>query len=315
MLYQKIGRHTIPKNTYKEFRNEFFNWIKLISSNEKTHEDIEKWLEEKYKEYAAIKKDISRATKKPIVTPSGFIRRIRSKMSIEDRASVVIDELIHRFKPQLPKDEFDTNLDIDYYKEDWQQELWAYCWEVRLTDPNLGALILNYNSLSSKKYIFHSTNFLSRMNKYTISYIARLRYSSNAIARYNLTDKYREEELYPADDLSAIDDMNIDLIEKPNYIVEDVDITKLDNTEIVNDIISYFDKKPKKVGYSYKTWNRYKIVLQMRYGLNPENRIYSLAEIGRYFGVTRERARQMESAALRQVRKYLSSKQNKGELL
>lgn len=50
-------------------------------------------------------------------------------------------------------------------------------------------------------------------------------------------------------------------------------------------------------------------VLKMRFGLLPDGHVYTLEEIGKKFGVTRERIRQIEVKALRRLRS--PSKQNK----
>lgn len=43
-------------------------------------------------------------------------------------------------------------------------------------------------------------------------------------------------------------------------------------------------------------------VIKMRYGLLPFERPYTLEEVGEYLGVTRERARQIESKAIRKLK-------------
>ena len=304
MLHQKMGRKTITRHTFNTFKTEFSNWMKLLIQKKKTEEDMTRWLEQKYKEFASIRKDTSGNFKKPITTPSGFTRKTRSKLSLDERAAIIIDELIYKFKPQIPKNMIDKiDLDIDYYKEDWQQELWAYCWKQRFTDPNLSVLISNYNGLSSLTYKFHLGNFLSRMNKYIVPYIARLQYSINDVARYNLTDKYKKEEFYPSDDLSVIEDKK--------YIQDAIELEQFDNHIMVTDIMKYFDENIENLPRHQKeTWRRYKQVIEMRYGFNENERIYSLQEIGNNMGVTRERIRQIESMVLRIIRKYLKTKEN-----
>ncbi len=44
-------------------------------------------------------------------------------------------------------------------------------------------------------------------------------------------------------------------------------------------------------------------VIRMRYGLDPDGLEHTLEEIGKHFGVTRERIRQIESKAIRKLRK------------
>ena len=304
LLYKRLYKKLISKTIYTEFKKEFTNWIKLLAFKKATDEDIYKWLMQKCQEYIVIKKDITHIIKKPLITPSGFTRKISSKMTLEERAAVIIDELIYRFEPQIPNSTL--NLNIDYYKEDWRQELWAYCWRIRNTDPNLKALIINYNALSNKEYIFRSTNFLSRMNKYIVSYIAKLQYPINDIAQYNLTTKFSEEELYPADDLSVLENMNIDLIEKPKYVMDDIELDDLDNKQIVNDIMNFLEDSFQHNRYCKKdAWLRYKKVLEMRYGLNEYGRVYSLQEIANSMNITRQRVQQMEVTALRDIKQYI----------
>ena len=52
---------------------------------------------------------------------------------------------------------------------------------------------------------------------------------------------------------------------------------------------------------------RHAQVIRMTYGLNDVHRIYSLAEIGDYLHITRERARQIKEEALKFMRKCISS--------
>ncbi|MDV3167249.1 MAG: sigma-70 family RNA polymerase sigma factor [Vigna little leaf phytoplasma] len=54
-------------------------------------------------------------------------------------------------------------------------------------------------------------------------------------------------------------------------------------------------------------------ILKMRFGLLPDGHIYTLEEIGKKFGVTRERIRQIEVKALRRLRS--PSKQNKLKMI
>lgn len=42
-------------------------------------------------------------------------------------------------------------------------------------------------------------------------------------------------------------------------------------------------------------------ILKMRYGINNENKTYTLEEVGDYLGITRERARQIESRAIKRL--------------
>ena len=98
MLYQKIRRKTITRHTLNTFKTEFSNCVKLLIQKKKTEEDITHWLRQKYKEFATIKKDIPSTLKKPIITHSGFTRKTRSKLSLDERAAIIIDELIYKFK-------------------------------------------------------------------------------------------------------------------------------------------------------------------------------------------------------------------------
>ncbi|MBR6851115.1 MAG: sigma-70 family RNA polymerase sigma factor, partial [Lachnospiraceae bacterium] len=62
--------------------------------------------------------------------------------------------------------------------------------------------------------------------------------------------------------------------------------------------------------------NREAHIIRMRFGINEENREYTLEELGKIYGLTRERIRQIESKALRKLRhpariKYLESYRSK----
>jgi RNA polymerase primary sigma factor len=47
---------------------------------------------------------------------------------------------------------------------------------------------------------------------------------------------------------------------------------------------------------------REQVIIRMRFGLNPTGEEYTLEEIGRHLGVTRERIRQIEARALAKLR-------------
>lgn len=310
LLFYKIKHGAISKDVYAKFQQEFSNWVDLLASREKSNKEMKEWLNNKHKEYKS-KEEYFKNNKKPYTKPkltsSGFERKTKSKLTLEDRAAIIIDELVSSFEPKCELKE----LNIDYYEEDWKQELWKFCWELKERDANLRALILDYNSLSQKEYKFRKVNVYSRMNRYIVPYIVRLQYSCNDIAKYEVNGKYIPEELYPSDNLTEIDNMNFDVIEKPNYIIEDVDI-KEDN-ELISNIMENFEeviKSNMQIRYTnYDMWIRYKKVIEMRYGFNSENRTYTLEEIGEYLDITRERVRQMEQIALQYIRNYLKRKE------
>lgn len=54
--------------------------------------------------------------------------------------------------------------------------------------------------------------------------------------------------------------------------------------------------------------DREKDVIRMRFGLNPEEKIYTLEEVGNKIGLTRERIRQIENRALKQLKLYLTKR-------
>jgi RNA polymerase primary sigma factor len=52
-------------------------------------------------------------------------------------------------------------------------------------------------------------------------------------------------------------------------------------------------------------------ILELRHGLSDEGICYTLEEVGREFGVTRERIRQIEAKALEKIRTHERAKQLK----
>lgn len=66
-------------------------------------------------------------------------------------------------------------------------------------------------------------------------------------------------------------------------------IDKLEFRQLINETLETLTPREEKV-------------IKMRFGLNKDGREYQLDEIARYFGVTRERIRQIEAKALKQLR-------------
>lgn len=307
MLYLAVVRNkTIPKQVRSDFYKEFSEKMRALASMKLGHNDVQNWLESKWEEY---KKTYQKA-KLPGTTPSGFERKPLVELSNDECAAIVIDKLVYIYKPKLP-DSF-LELNIDYYKEDWRQELWMWLWERRYKDVNLMSLILNYRALSKQELSFYTSHILSRMNKYAINYIIKLQCSCCGVSECYMSTTYDnkyEDTLYPANDLSSIETASI--VEIDDEIIDNVD-----NKKLIQKIMDYFDEQIKyNCDNPYKTrnsWIRDKQVLEMRYGFNPENRIYTLEEIGKKLGVTRERVRQMETQILRVCRKQLKGK---GEII
>lgn len=57
---------------------------------------------------------------------------------------------------------------------------------------------------------------------------------------------------------------------------------------------------------SYGLTNRENKIIIRRYGLSADRKRHTLEEIGREFGVTRERIRQVEAKALRKIKRYMT---------
>ena len=300
IIWNRSKRGTINKDLIKTFDTDFMEWTKKVSLGEKTTEELGEWLKERHQEFQSKesgKIQGAKQFKKSKFTKHGFERKHRWELSLEEKAAIMIDELMNIFTPNVPKD-FDLN--IEYYREDWEQELWIWCWEYRYKDPNLNSLILNYNKLTKSEYKFRVNNILSRMNTYIIPYIARLQYSCNDIANWRLSRKFIEEELYPADDINISCEQSIE------------DVSELFNS-YPNEILDLLFKELKnyiqttKSSYAQLTkvsYERYKIILEMRYGFNSENKTYTYEEIGKCLNITKQRAKQMEIWVLKQL-KYM----------
>jgi RNA polymerase primary sigma factor len=62
-----------------------------------------------------------------------------------------------------------------------------------------------------------------------------------------------------------------------------------------------------------KLTERERLIIELRFGLN-DGRFRTLEEVGRHFGITRERIRQIESKALRKLRHPSYSRKLRGYL-
>lgn len=304
IIYWRTRRGTLNEDFVGRFDKEFEDWITKVISGEKTHQDLEKWLEEQH-EWLQTPESGKRLpglsiTKPPRYTQSGFEVKPRSLATYEERAVVIIDNLIEVFTPTFPKELEDEQELIEKYQEDWKQELWRWCWENRETDPNLNSLIVNYHRNAPSSYKLASSRFLSRMNSYIVPYILKLKYSCNDIPvytwsngrLYNWGDRYKTEISYSTD-------------EEPKYVSEDdLDEMIIANEEkkLVEELLDNLATVPYSSRHLSTSGIRYKKVLQMRYGLNSENRIYTLQEIGDCLGITKERVRQIENKALCMLR-------------
>ena len=296
IMIARTKRGTIYKNFVDEFKRDFLEWTNQIVSGEKTNEELGKWLEMKHKEFQSYefgKRQGSKEIQKPKFTESGFERKHHWELSLDEKAAIVIDELIAMFTPKVPKG-FDLN--VEFYRDDWEQELWTWCWEHKETDANLNTLIIKYNKLTTHEYSYRTTNILSRMNCYIVSYIAKLQYSCNDIARYKMNDKFVEEKLFPANNVHV-------LLNECGIDPEELAILK-DRDKLVNLL---FNKLEEYVPITKKSFERYKKVLEMRYGLNSKNKIYTCEEIGAYLDVSKQRVNQMEVWILQQFKEMIKA--------
>lgn len=303
MIYWRTRRGTLNEDFVGRFNREFEDWVKKVVSGEKTHQELGEWLEEQHKWIQTRESGKSlpgvSTTKTPRYTQSGFEVKPRSLATYEERATIIIDNLINIFTPTFSKELEDEQELIEKYQEDWKQELWRWCWENKETDPNLNSLIINYHKNAPDSYKLASSRFLSRMNSYIVPYILKLKYSCNNIPVYmwtnsklcNWDDRYKTEISYSTE-------------EEPEYIIEnDLDETIIENEErklvikLLDELESFENYR-----FPFASGVRYKKVLQMRYGLNSENRIYTLQEIGDCLGITKERVRQIENKALCMLR-------------
>ena len=292
IIFHRTRRNTLDRNFFNSFNKEFLEWIKQVSLEKRTTEELGEWLIQKHKEFQSRESGKAQGRQeilKPKYTESGFERKHAYELSLEEKASIVIDELISMFTPNVSKE---FGLNIDYYEEDWKQELWVWCWENKDKDINLKTLILNYNRLPTTSYKFHVSNFLSRMNSYIVPYISKLQYSCNDVARYRINDKFMKETLYPADEAYEMLDYNN--INPETLIISDK-----------HRIIEFLLEELKDYIPNKNVYIRHKKLLEMRYGLNPENRIYTYNEIGKYFGVSKQRICQMEAWILQQLREMI----------
>jgi RNA polymerase primary sigma factor len=82
-----------------------------------------------------------------------------------------------------------------------------------------------------------------------------------------------------------------DLVEDQNAIAPDAEIEHLLDRERIDNLLEVMKEREREI-------------LDMRFGLN-KNKPQTLAEVAKKLGVSRERVRQIEEAALRKLRKFV----------
>ncbi|MCP1102797.1 RNA polymerase primary sigma factor [Aequitasia blattaphilus] len=104
--------------------------------------------------------------------------------------------------------------------------------------------------------------------------------------------KYAQDPLSLETPLGDDDDGNLgSFIEDKQSDSPDSGLMREAMQQEVNEIINKLPEREQKV-------------IRMRFGFNPENRIYTLEEVGKDIGLTRERIRQIEARALHQLKAY-----------
>lgn len=91
----------------------------------------------------------------------------------------------------------------------------------------------------------------------------------------------------------------MDLIENQKAVAPDEEITRFLDKEMISGLLGIMSSREKEI-------------LDMRFGL-VDGKIHTLAEVAKKLGVSRERVRQIEEAALRKLRKFVQQQEKAAE--
>lgn len=150
-----------------------------------------------------------------------------------------------------------------------------------------------------------------RLPSHIFEELVRLNKTKNKLAKKLNREPTREELISH----TSMDNKLIDLLEKysntplslDSFAIGDDDDTSFGLSipdENIEDFstTSFNNELKERVHELLKTIPvRESTILKMRYGINDENKTYTLEEVGDYLGITRERVRQIESRAIKRL--------------
>lgn len=140
-------------------------------------------------------------------------------------------------------------------------------------------------SCSKKEYIMNNMN-ISEL-KYELLLACSLEITSLNETNNNLEDNNIEY---------------INMIADDEELIEDVVLDKMEREDRINALRNAMDSVLKE---------KEKIVIQMRMGIYPYKKCYSLQEIGNVYGLTRERIRVIEMGAMKKLKNALIDEESK----
>ena len=140
-------------------------------------------------------------------------------------------------------------------------------------------------SCSKKEYIMNNMN-ISEL-KYELLLACSLEITSLNETNNNLEDNNIEY---------------INMIADDEELIEDVVLDKMEREDRINALRNAMDSVLKE---------KEKIVIQMRMGIYPYKKCYSLQEIGNVYGLTKERIRVIEMCAMKKLKNALIDEESK----
>ena len=131
----------------------------------------------------------------------------------------------------------------------------------------------------------------------------------NAVYETGLSEDTVRECLYLRKNILTYASLNAPVGEEEDYEIIDLipseDVETVEDTVIIHELRNYLDEALETLSL------REQQVLRLRFGLD-DGKCRTLEAVGQYFGLTRERIRQIEAKALKRMRLLKSIKKLKG---
>lgn len=274
------------KNTYSTM----WKALKLFVTDENTI-NIIKSLEEREIDLPTLKRKLRPVKSvKMVVKEEKKLKKDKpvsiKHRSYDERAHYIISKLVDQYEFRPPKNY--PEYDYHSYEEDLHQELYLRLWEIRKTNKNLAYLINHIHSTPPGALSMMHSRIYSLLNKWSAPYLLTLKYSCHQQAYNSANDKYAEE--------IELNVLNLTHKTSENNEIEGVE----------EGLYQQYVKDVLEAVMSSRS-EREQLVLKYRFGLNPDQKCYSLQETGKLLGVTKERIRQIEVYTLRYARAHLNT--------